>query len=75
MWNAFGGGAIAACPNNVPVGKVDTIKLRVLPGTPPGDYTFGWDFPAVTAAANAPAICSATPTTGMSATIRVLPPR
>jgi len=42
LWNAFGGGSLGGCPNNLSLGKVDTLKLRVLPGTPPGDYAIGW---------------------------------
>lgn len=42
MWNAFGANVIAGCPNNLPLGKADVVKLRILPGTPPGDYVIGW---------------------------------
>jgi hypothetical protein len=42
-WQKFGNGSIAACPNPVGLGKVDVIKVRIKPGTPPGDYSFGWE--------------------------------
>lgn len=36
-WNAFGEHVVSGC-SNLPIGKVDTIKLKIMPGTPPGDY-------------------------------------
>ncbi len=42
MWNAFGAGAITACPNKLTPGKLDTVKVQILPGTPPGVYPIRW---------------------------------
>lgn len=42
-WQKFGGGAIAGCPDPVAAGKVDVIRVRIKPGTPPGDYEIAWE--------------------------------
>lgn len=43
VWQKFGGGAIAGCDENISMGKVDAIQIRIKPGTPPGDYDFTWE--------------------------------
>lgn len=47
MWDAFGGGAISACPNDVKTGRLDVVKIEILPGTPSGDYTVTWSNPGL----------------------------
>ncbi|MGH7283683.1 MAG: hypothetical protein ACRELY_19325, partial [Polyangiaceae bacterium] len=39
----FGAGSIAACPNHVKAGRLDTLKVEILPGTPSGDYDVTWN--------------------------------
>lgn len=69
MWNAFGANVVPGCTTNLPSGMHDAIKLKILPGTPPGDYTFKWTTSGVI---GADAACSAFDS-GISGTIRVLP--
>lgn len=69
MWNAFGANVVPGCTANLPSGMHDTVKLKILPGTPPGDYTFKWTTSGVI---GADATCSAFDS-AMSGTIRVLP--
>lgn len=70
MWNAFGGGAIQACPKNITPGKLDTVKIQILPGTAPGVYPITWTDSGVAAPATQ---CATFGTSGISGTIRVLP--
>ena len=42
MWDAFGGGSIGACPNHIQAGRLDTVKIEIMPGTPSGDYDVTW---------------------------------
>jgi hypothetical protein len=41
-WQKFGNGSIAGCNGEIATGKVDTVKIRIKPGTPPGDYSIKW---------------------------------
>jgi hypothetical protein len=71
MWNHFGAGAISACPNKVPVGKTDTIKVKILPGTPPGIYPIKWTDAGIASPVSECAVFA--PTAGIGGSIRVLP--
>jgi hypothetical protein len=71
-WNAFGGGSLAGCAANVPLGKADTIKLKIAAGTPPGEYPLTWQDAGFIANANAPQQCS-TLGHGIAGKLRVLP--
>lgn len=77
MWNAFGGGAISACPNKLSPGKLDTVKIQILPGTPPGVYPITWNDAGIVAPSSAPSSCSLFAsngqTVGIGGQIRVLP--
>ena len=42
MWDAFGAGSIGACPNDIKKGRLDTVKIEIMPGTPSGDYDVTW---------------------------------
>lgn len=71
IWNAFGGGSVGGCPNDIAPGKLDTVKLEILPGTPPGDYPITWNDASV---AGKTAVCSFLGgSNGIAGTIRVLP--
>ena len=69
IWNAFGGGSIGSCPNDLVPGKLDTVQIEILPGTPPGDYPITWNNASLPAPTQA---CSAFGN-GVSGFIRVLP--
>ena len=70
-WNAFGGGSVGGCPNDIVPGKLDTVQIEILPGTPPGDYPITWNDPGV---AGTTAQCGVFgPSAGIAGTIRVLP--
>jgi hypothetical protein len=71
MWNAFGGGAIQGCPNNIVPGKLDTVKIQILPGTPPGDYPITWTDGGIAGTTQQCAMFGAG--VGIAGTIRVLP--
>lgn len=71
MWNHFGANAISSCPNKVPVGKTDTIKVRILPGTAPGVYPITWSDAGIASTVNECAAFGAS--AGIGGTIRVLP--
>ena len=70
-WNAFGASSITSCPNDVMPGKVDTVKIEILPGTQPGDYSLAWTNPGIVGATQQCGIFDSS--AGISGTIRVLP--
>lgn len=71
MWNAFGGGSITSCPKNLTPGKVDVIKIKILPGTPPGVYPIRWNDAGIAAPASQCAVFGSS--VGIGGSIRVLP--
>ena len=71
MWNAFGAGSIGACPNDIVPGKLDTVKIEILPGTPPGDYALSWS--DTTVAGNTMQCSAFGASGGLPGTLRVLP--
>jgi hypothetical protein len=71
MWSAFGGGSITSCPKNLTPGKVDVIKVKILPGTPPGVYPIRWSDAGIAAPASACAGFGSG--VGIDGTVRVLP--
>ncbi len=71
MWNAFGGGAIGSCPKNLTPGKVDTVKIKILPNTPPGVYPIRWSDAGIAAPLSQCAVFGST--VGIGGSIRVLP--
>ncbi len=72
QWNAFGDGSAAGCPNALPVGKVDTVKVKIAPGTPPGDYTLAWHDAGFIAARGGSPACTSIGL-GVGGVLRVLP--
>jgi hypothetical protein len=70
-WNAFGDHVVSGC-SDIPLGKVDTIKVKVAAGTKPGDYKLTWSDAGFIGAVGGPMQCSNT-SGGMSGIVRVLP--
>jgi hypothetical protein len=42
VFGAFGANTVGGCTAHLPAGLKDTIKIKILPNTPPGDYVFAW---------------------------------
>jgi len=69
VFAAFGANTSVGCTAHLPKGMKDAIKIKILPGTPPGDYTLSFTSAGV---ATDDAAC-AMQSTGISGVIRVLP--
>lgn len=69
QWDAFGPGTLGGCTKDLPLGKVDIVKMRILPTTKPGDYKLDFENAAFIGYT---AQCANT-TGGLSGTLRVLP--
>ena len=65
-------GSLAGCAANVPLGKVDTVKVKIAPGTPPGEYDLTWNDAGFIGNASAPPQCT-TIGHGIGGKLRVLP--
>lgn len=65
-WNAFGNNVVPGCASMLAAGKIDTIELHIVPGTPPGDYKLDWEDVGIVTTGNLFG-------KGMSGTLRVLP--
>lgn len=72
MWDAFGDGSLGGCPSTLPLGKVDTVKVKIAAGTPAGDYKLVWQGAAFIGAMSGPPACT-TIGLGQGGTLRVLP--
>lgn len=42
VFGAFGANVVGGCSAYLPAGMKETIKIKILPNTPPGDYVFAW---------------------------------
>lgn len=70
-WNAFGDHVVPGC-QDMPIGKVDTIKIKIAAGTKPGDYDLTWSSADFVGALSGPSTCTSTGV-GIAGKIRVLP--
>jgi len=72
QWDAFGDHVVAGC-NDIPIGKVDTVKIQIAPGTKPGDYDLKWEDSGFIGQQGAPLQCSNVGNSGLNGVLRVLP--
>jgi hypothetical protein len=68
LFSAFGANVVGGCTAYLPAGMKDTIKIKILPNTPPGDYVFAWVDSGLATDDSACAMTGA----GIGGTIRVL---
>lgn len=47
VWSAFGANTVGGCSDYLQAGMKDTIKIKIQPNTPPGDYVFSWVFSGI----------------------------
>jgi hypothetical protein len=71
FWAAFGEYVVSGC-SDMPLGKIDTIKLKIAPGTPPGDYDITLAEANYTPPPNSSSACGSYGK-GFAGKIRVLP--